>query len=73
MHPILIQTMSLPLRAQAHRLMLARRLKDLPLLLIAGLLLLPVLAVLGSWLSWNAASGQILSATARHRTRLVRA
>jgi len=44
--------------------MLARRLKDLPLLLIAGLLLLPVLAVLGSWLSWNAASGQILSAMA---------
>ena len=37
-----------------------RRLKDLPLLLVAGLLLLPVLAVLGSWLSWNAASGQIL-------------
>src|SRR4051794_6963755 len=37
-----------------------RRLKDLPLLLLAGVLLLPVLAVLGSWLSWNAASGQIL-------------
>ena len=37
-----------------------RRLRDLPLLLLAGLLLLPVLAVLGSWLSWNAASGQIL-------------
>ena len=34
-----------------------RRLRDLPLLLLAGLLLLPVLAVLGSWLSWNAASG----------------
>ncbi|WP_332826589.1 ABC transporter permease [Ramlibacter sp.] len=37
-----------------------RPLKDLPLLLIAGVLLLPVLAVLGSWFSWNAASGQIL-------------
>ena len=34
--------------------------RDLPLLLLAGLLLLPVLAVLGSWMSWNAASGQIL-------------
>jgi iron(III) transport system permease protein len=40
--------------------MLLRRLKDLPLLLLAGLLLLPVLAVLASWLDWNAASGQIL-------------
>ena len=30
-----------------------RRLRDLPLLLLAGLLLLPVLAVLGSWLSWK--------------------
>jgi iron(III) transport system permease protein len=37
-----------------------RRWKDLPLLLVAGLLLLPVLAVLGSWLGSNAASGQIL-------------
>ncbi|MBE7366670.1 ABC transporter permease [Ramlibacter pallidus] len=37
-----------------------RRLKDLPLLLVAGLLVLPVLAILGSWFSWNAASGQIL-------------
>lgn len=40
--------------------MTLRRLKDLPLLLVAGLLLLPVLAVLGSWFSWDAASGQIL-------------
>jgi len=40
--------------------MSCRRLKDLPLLLLAALLLLPVLAVLGSWLSWNTASGQIL-------------
>jgi iron(III) transport system permease protein len=37
-----------------------RRLRDLPLLLLAGVLLLPVLAVLGSWFSWNAGSGQIL-------------
>jgi iron(III) transport system permease protein len=37
-----------------------RRLKDLPLLLLAGLLVLPVLAVFGSWLSWNAATAQIL-------------
>lgn len=37
-----------------------RRLKDLPLLLLAGLLMLPILAVLGSWFAWNAASGQIL-------------
>lgn len=37
-----------------------RPLKDLPLLLLAGLLMLPILAVLGSWFAWNAASGQIL-------------
>lgn len=37
-----------------------RRLADLPLLLVAGALVLPVLAVFGSWLSWNAVSGQIL-------------
>jgi iron(III) transport system permease protein len=37
-----------------------RRLKDLPLLLLAGVLLLPVLAVLASWFSWNAATAQIL-------------
>ncbi|HET8747762.1 MAG TPA: iron ABC transporter permease [Ramlibacter sp.] len=37
-----------------------RRLADLPLLLVAGLLVLPVLAVFASWLSWNAASSQIL-------------
>lgn len=39
---------------------LLRRLKDVPLLLVAGLLLLPILALLASWLDWNAASGQIL-------------
>ena len=37
-----------------------RPLRDLPLLLVAGLLLAPVLAVLGSWFSWNPASAQIL-------------
>jgi iron(III) transport system permease protein len=36
------------------------RLQDLPLLLLAGLLVLPVLAVLASWLQWDAQSGQIL-------------
>lgn len=36
------------------------RLRDLPLLLLAGILLLPVAAVLGSWFDWNAASTQIL-------------
>lgn len=40
--------------------MLLRRLKDLPLLLIAALLLSPVLAVLASWLDWDAASAGIL-------------
>jgi iron(III) transport system permease protein len=37
-----------------------RRWQDLPLLLVAGVLLLPVLAVLGSWFSWNTGSAQIL-------------
>jgi iron(III) transport system permease protein len=37
-----------------------RRLADLPLLLVAGALVLPVLAVFGSWFSWNATSSQIL-------------
>ena len=36
------------------------RLRDLPLLLLACVLLLPVVAVLGSWFDWNAASAQIL-------------
>src|SRR5215218_11387671 len=40
--------------------MLLRRARDLPLVLIAGLLLLPVVAVFGSWFAWNPASGQIL-------------
>ncbi len=37
----------------------------LPLLLLAALIALPVLAVLGSWLQWNAASSQILAEMAR--------
>lgn len=37
-----------------------RRLLDLSLLLVAALLALPVLAVLGSWLQWDAASAEIL-------------
>lgn len=40
--------------------LLLRRWPDLPLALIAGLLLLPVVAVFASWFSWNAESGQIL-------------
>jgi len=63
MHTILIQLINLkrPRRLSRYAAaMILRRLRDLPLLLLASLLLLPVLAVLGSWLSWNAASGQIL-------------
>lgn len=37
-----------------------RRLQDFLLLLVALVLVLPVLAVLGSWVQWNAGSGQIL-------------
>ena len=37
-----------------------RRLSQTALLLLAGLLCLPVLVVLGSWLQWNATSAQIL-------------
>ena len=37
-----------------------RRLGDLPLLLLAGVLVLPVLTVFGSSLAWDSASGQIL-------------
>ncbi|HYF19865.1 MAG TPA: iron ABC transporter permease [Ramlibacter sp.] len=37
-----------------------RRLQDLLLLLLALLIVLPVGAVLGSWLQWNAGSAQIL-------------
>ena len=42
-----------------------RRLHDVLLLLVAGLLLLPVLAVLASWLQWDSASGQVLAEMAR--------
>ncbi len=41
--------------------MRARRLQDLLLLLLAALLVLPVLAILGSWLQWDGRSAQILS------------
>jgi iron(III) transport system permease protein len=37
-----------------------RALTGLPLLLVAAVLVLPVAAVLGSWLQWNAESAQIL-------------
>jgi iron(III) transport system permease protein len=37
-----------------------RRLQDLPLLAMAALLVLPVVAVLASWLQWDAQSAQIL-------------
>jgi iron(III) transport system permease protein len=63
MHTILIQLTNPKRLAWASRdagAVLLRRLRDLPLLLLAGLLLLPVLAVLGSWLSWNTGSSQIL-------------
>jgi iron(III) transport system permease protein len=40
--------------------MILGRLKDLPLLLLAGVLVLPVAAVLGSWFDWSPASAQIL-------------
>lgn len=40
--------------------MSARRLQDLFLLLLASLLVLPVLAVLASWLQWDGHSAQIL-------------
>jgi len=41
--------------------MSARRLQDLFLLLLASLLVLPVIAVLVSWLQWGGHSGQILT------------
>ena len=59
MHTILIQ-MAAPSPRPGARPFPLRRWQDLPLLLVAGLLLLPVLAVLGSWFSWNAGSAQIL-------------
>jgi iron(III) transport system permease protein len=59
MHTILIY-LTQRKRPGSASTMTLRRLRDLPLLLLAGVLLLPVLAVFGSWLSWNAASSQIL-------------
>jgi len=40
--------------------MRSQRVQDLILLLLAGLLVLPVLAVLASWLQWDSRSAQIL-------------
>lgn len=45
--------------------MIPRRLQSLLLALLAGMLTLPVLAVLASWLQWDAASAQILGEMAR--------
>jgi iron(III) transport system permease protein len=43
----------------------ARRLQDLFLLLLASLLVLPVLAILLSWLQWDVPSGQVLGEMSR--------
>ncbi len=40
--------------------LLVRRLQDSLLLLVAGLLVLPVLAIVGSWLQWDRVSAQVL-------------
>jgi len=40
--------------------MAVRRLQDTLLLLVAGLLVLPVLAIAGSWLQWDRISAQVL-------------
>lgn len=48
-----------------HPLMRARRLRDLPLLILGLLLVLPVAAVLVSWLQWDGQSGQILAEMSR--------
>jgi len=40
--------------------MAVRRLQDTLLLLVAGLLVLPVLAIVGSWLQWDHLSAQVL-------------
>ena len=45
--------------------MALRRLQDLLLLLLASLLVLPVLAVLASWLQWDGQSAQVLGEMAR--------
>jgi iron(III) transport system permease protein len=42
-----------------------RRLQDLLLLLLASVLILPVLALLGSWLQWNGQSAQVLGEMSR--------
>ncbi|HEX9720132.1 MAG TPA: iron ABC transporter permease, partial [Ramlibacter sp.] len=45
--------------------MAARRLQDLLLLLLAFLLILPVLALLASWLQWGGHGAQVLGEMAR--------
>ena len=45
--------------------MSARRFQDFILLLLASLLILPVLAVLASWLQWNVPSAQVLGEMSR--------
>jgi iron(III) transport system permease protein len=45
--------------------MTARRLQDLLLLLLASVLVLPVLALLASWLQWNGQSAQVLGEMSR--------
>ena len=42
-----------------------RRLQDSLLLLVAGLLVLPVLAIVGSWLQWDRVSAQVLGEMAQ--------
>ena len=42
-----------------------RRLQDSLLLLVAGLLVLPVLAIVGSWLQWDRVSAQVLAEMAQ--------
>lgn len=59
MHTILIH-LTQDNRPSSPARTLLRRLQDFPLLVLAGVLVLPVLAVFGSWFSWDAASAQIL-------------
>ena len=42
-----------------------RRLQDFLLLLVAGLLVLPVLGIVGSWLQWDSVSAQVLGEMAQ--------
>lgn len=62
MHTILIQLTkdNRPRPPARYPRPMIRRLGALPLLLVAGLLLLPIAAIFGSWFSWSADSAQIL-------------